>query len=61
MSGSGGNKFWATVSKMVRPTPILSDHCLSILPVTLVYCGQRAGCIKMTLGLQVGLVPATLC
>ena len=42
---------------MVRPTPILSDHCLSVLPVTLVYCGQRAGWIKMTLGLQVGLGP----
>jgi len=38
---------------MVRP--ILSDHCLSVLSVTLVYCGQRVGWIKMTLGLQVGL------
>ena len=42
---------------MVRPTPILSDHCLSVLPVTLVYCGQRARWMKMTLGLQVGLGP----
>ena len=42
---------------MVRPTPILSDHCLSVLPVTLVYCGQQAGWIKVTLGLQVGLGP----
>jgi len=34
--------FWATVSKIVHP--ILSDHCLSVclsvLSVTLVYCGQ---------------------
>ena len=42
---------------MVRPTPILSDHCLSVLPVTLVYCDKRVGWIKMTLGLQVGLGP----
>ena len=40
---------------MVRP--ILSDHCLSVLSVTLVNCGQRVGWIKMTLGLQVGLGP----
>ena len=40
---------------MVRP--ILSDHCLSVLSVTLVYCGQWVGWIKMRLGLQVGLGP----
>ena len=40
---------------MVRP--ILSDHCLCVLSVTLVYCGQRVGWIKLTLGLQVGLGP----
>jgi len=25
------------------------------------YCGQTAGCIKMPLGMQVGLCQATLC
>jgi len=30
---------------------------LSVLSVTLVYCGQTVGRIKMTLGLQVGLGP----
>ena len=39
----------------------LSDHCLSVLsclsvrPVTLVYCGQMVRWIKMKLGVQVGL------
>jgi len=31
--------------------------CLSCLSVTLVYCGQTVGWIKMKLGMQVGLVP----
>jgi len=38
--------------------------CLSLLPalsVTLVYCGQTVGRIKMKLGMQVGLALATLC
>jgi len=45
--------------------PILSDRCpvclsvclpvLSILSVTLVYCGQTVGWIKMKLGMEVGL------
>jgi len=30
--------FWAAVCKTVRP--MLSDHCLSCLSVTLVYCGH---------------------
>ena len=36
----------------------LSDRCLSylsVLSVTLVYCGQTVGWIKMKLGMQVGL------
>ena len=33
--------FWATICKMV--CPVLSDHCLSVLSVTLVYCGQTDG------------------
>ena len=58
--------FWATVCKTARP--MLSDRCLSVLSVclsvslscpvlsiTLVYCGQTIGWIKMKLGTQVGL------
>jgi len=37
--------------------PMLSDRCLSVLSVTLVYCGQTVAQIKMKLGKQVGLVP----
>jgi len=48
---------------------MLSDRCLSCLSVcpvclsvclsvTLVYCGQTVGWIKMKLGMQVGLGPA---
>jgi len=43
--------FWATVCKTVRP--MLSDRCLSLLSclsVTLVYCGQTVGQIKVKLG-----------
>ena len=49
--------FWATVRKTVRP--ILSDRCpvSPVLSVTLVYCGQTVGRIKMKLGLQLGLGP----
>jgi len=52
--------FWATVCKTV--CPMLSFCCLpspflSCLSVTLVYCGQTVGRIKMKLGKQVGLGP----
>jgi len=39
---------------------MLSDCCpvcLSVLPVTLVYCGQTVGWIKLKLGMVVGLGP----
>jgi len=36
---------------------MLSDSCLSVLSLTLVYCGQTVGKIKMKLGMQVGLGP----
>jgi len=38
---------------------MLSDHCpvLFVLSVTLVYCGQMVGWIKMKLAMQVGLGP----
>jgi len=51
---------WATVCKTVRP--MLSVRCLSVcLSVTLVYCGQTVGWIKMKLGMQVASALATLC
>jgi len=48
---------------------MLSDRSLSVclsllsvcLSVTLVYCGQSVGRIKMKLGMHVGLDLATLC
>jgi len=54
-------RFGATVCETVRP--MLSDSCLSCLPVlsvlyvTLVCCGQTVEWIKMKLGMQVGLGP----
>jgi len=44
--------------KTVRPT--LSDRCLSllsVLSVTLVYCGRTVGWIRIPLGMEVGLGP----
>jgi len=37
--------------------PMLSGPCVSCLSVTLEYCGQTVGRIKMTLGMEVGLSP----
>ena len=51
-------RFWATVCKTVRPT--LSDRCPVCLSVTLVYCGQTVGWIKMKLGMEVGLGPCDI-
>jgi len=48
--------FWAAICKTVRP--MLSDpclSCLSVLSVTLVYCAQTVGWIKMKIGKQIGL------
>jgi len=36
---------------------MLSDRCLSVLSMTLVYGGQTLGWIKMKLGVEVGLGP----
>jgi len=36
---------------------MLSVRCLSRLSVTLVYCGQMVGWIKMKLDVEVGLSP----
>jgi len=39
----------------VTVRPMLSDRCLSCLSVTLVYCSQTVGWIKMPLGTEVCL------
>jgi len=46
-------RFWATVSKTIRP--MISNHCLAcpVQSVTLVYCGQTVELLKMKLGMQV--------
>jgi len=34
---------------------------LSVLSVTLMYCGQTVGCMKLPLGMEVGLSPGDIC
>jgi len=46
--------FWATICKMVLPMLLDCCLCLSVCLVTLVYCGQTIGWIKMPLGTEVG-------
>jgi len=36
---------------------MLSDRCLSVLSVMLMYCGRTVGWIKMKLGTEIGLGP----
>ena len=51
-------RFWATACKrfaLCYRTVVLS--VCPVLSVTLLYCGQTVGWIKMKLGMQVGLVP----
>jgi len=50
--------FWATVCKTVRP--MLSDRRPVSISVTLVYCGQTVGWIKMKFGVEVGLDPGQI-
>ena len=47
--------FGATVCNTVLP--MLPNRCLSVLSVTLVYCGQTVGWIKMPLGTEIDLGP----
>jgi len=55
--------FGATVCKTVRPSSPYAIGLLSVLSclscpllfVTLVYCGQTVGWIKLKLGMQIGL------
>ena len=53
--------FWATVCKTVCPMLAIGPlSCLSLLSVTLVYCGQTVPWIKMELGVEVGLGPGNI-
>jgi len=52
-SSPSASHCWATVCKTVPPT--LSDRRPFCLSVTLVYCGQMVGWIKMPLGTELGL------
>ena len=49
--------YWTAI--LYCPSSLLSSLsvCLSVLSVTLVYCGQMVGRIKMKLGMRVGLGP----
>jgi len=48
--------FWPTLYMLSDRCPV-SLSCLSVLDVTLVYCGETVGWIKMKLGTEVGLGP----
>ena len=39
------------VKRFALYRPMLLDRCLSVLSVTLMYCGQTVGRIKMKLGM----------
>jgi len=39
---------------------MLRDHCPVCLSVTLVYCGQMVGWIKLPLGTEIGLGPGNV-
>jgi len=55
-----GTNFWATVTSNGSPYATGPLSCLSHLSVTLVYCGQTVGWIKMPLGTEVGLRPGDI-
>jgi len=42
---------------VVYSCPVCLSVCLSVMSVTLVYCVQTVGRIKVKFGMQVGLVP----
>jgi len=48
---------WACIHKTYSSPYDRCMSCLSVLSVTLVYCGQTVGWIKIKLGTQVGLGP----
>jgi len=54
-----GSGFWATVTNNGFAL-CYGTVVLSVLSVTLVYCGQTVGWIKMPLGTEVGLGPGDI-
>ena len=54
---ASASSFWATVCYQTVVCPFLSCPVLSVLSVTLVYCGQTVRWIKMKLAMHVGLGP----
>jgi len=55
--------FWATVASKGSPFPSIMLYgtvVLSVLSLTLVYCGQTDGWIKMPLGTELGLGPGDI-
>jgi len=59
MYSSERRGFWLTFGRPLQETVrrMLRDRCPVCLSVTLVYCGQTVGWIKMPLGTEVGLGP----
>jgi len=47
----GKCSFWVTVKRFALSYQIVVCPVLSSLSLTLVYCGQTVGCIKMKLGM----------
>jgi len=58
MNGAKLLRFWATVCETVRHA--IRPLSVSVLPVTLVYCGQTVEWIKMKLATQVDLGPGRI-
>jgi len=56
--GFGSVRFALCYRTIVLSCPVLCLSCPVHLSVTLVYCGQTIGWIKMKLGVQVGLGPS---
>ena len=52
--------FWATVTSNGSPYATGPLSCLSVCAVTLMYCGQTVGWIKMPFGMEVGLHPGDI-
>jgi len=55
-----GQLFQVTIHPMLQDCCSLCVVCLSCLSVTLVYCGQMVGWIKMPLSTEVGLSPGDI-
>jgi len=53
--------YWATATTNGSPYATRPLSCLPCLFVTLVYCGQTVGWIKMPLGTEVGFGPGDMC